>query len=171
VLLWLLLFPKREIVLAKYTSVEIVSKGMLFCFLIRCLSRGVKPPHIPNVSCLIPHSAHSILWSHPAHMARTFGPRLSPFSKKKSSGSTSAHRGASYRAGSRIRHAQIVWHLSLAPFGAAHIHPLQGPFAEVPERKVIVPCLQLGDCPSTTVVSAGADSPTGDVGFGVKLRR
>lgn len=168
----MLLFPKRGKVLAKYTSIEILFRSMLRSLLIRCRSRGVRPPHIPNPSCLIPHSAHSILWSHPLQMVRTIGLKLSPFSKKKSSGSTSAHRGASNLAGSRIRHAQMVWHLSLAPLGAAHIHPFQGPLADVPLRKVIVPCLQLGDCPSTTAgVSLDADSPTGDVGFGVKLRR
>jgi len=51
---------------------------------------------------------------------------------------------------------KIGSHLSAAPFGAAHIHALQGPRAEVPVRYVILPWLQVGAWPSTTCGCAGA---------------
>ena len=60
VLPWLLLFPKRGKVSARPTS-SILMLRWRRIFLRLKLD---KPPHTPNRSCFIPHSAHSTTWSH-----------------------------------------------------------------------------------------------------------
>ena len=60
---------------------------------------------------------------------------------------------------------QIASHLSGVPLGEAHIQAFQGPFAPLPVRNDICPCLHSGVCPSTTCGFAGAGvNPPDDTG-------
>ncbi len=63
---------------------------------------------------------------------------------------------------------QIGAHFSVAPFGALHNQPFQGPFALVPVLYVIGPCEQVGALPSSTTGAAVAGADT--CGLGAKLR-
>ena len=123
---------------------------MFLCLRIALRSFSDRPPHTPYLSFCMPHSAHSCWWG---HNLQTFFSCLitdneSPTSGKKRSTEISAQEGFSKVRGPRICYLiQTVSHLSVAPLGAAHIQPFQGPLVPCPDLKLIDPCLQSGASP------------------------
>jgi len=72
----------------------------------------------------MPHSAHSVRCKQPLQIdfANAVSLELDSFSGNQKSPPTEAQAGFSYDPGSRTDYLiQMVSHLSVAPFGAAHI--------------------------------------------------
>ena len=123
---------------------------MFLCLRITLRSVSDKPPHTPYLSFCMPHSAHSCWWGHnlQTFLICLIVDKSSPLSGKNISIDISAQEGFSNSRGPRTCYLiQTVSHLSVAPLGAAHIQPFQGPLVPCPDLKLIDPCSQSGASP------------------------